>query len=48
VEGRFTHLFIGNNRAARVSWHDKETGLISDVPSESRLFTDRFGDIEWR
>ena len=38
----------GNNRAARVYWHDKETGLVSDVPSESRLNTRNFGEIEWR
>jgi len=27
----------GTNRAARLYWHDKATGLVSDVPSESRL-----------
>ena len=27
----------GKNRASRLYWHDKTTGLVSDVPSESRL-----------
>ena len=38
----------GINRAARVYWHDKATGLVSDVPSESRLNVKNFGEIEWR
>jgi len=38
----------GNNRVARIYWHDKETGLVSDVPSEARLRTEGFGDMEWR
>ncbi len=33
----------GTNRAARLYWHDKETGLVSDVPSESRLSPKRWG-----
>jgi hypothetical protein len=38
----------GINRSARVYWHDKATGLVSDVPSESRIETRNFGEIEWR
>ena len=38
----------GINRAARVYWHDKATGLVSDVPSESRIDVKNFGEIEWR
>ncbi len=35
----------GTNRAARLYWHDKQTDLVSDVPSESRLEVGRFGRI---
>ncbi len=35
----------GNNRAARLYWHDKQTGLVSDVPSEARLQPNRWGPI---
>ena len=38
----------GINRSARVYWHDKATGLVSDVPSESRIDVRNFGEIEWR
>ena len=38
----------GNNRIARVYWHDKQTGLVSDIPSESRLNLRNFGEMEWR
>jgi hypothetical protein len=36
----------GTNRAARLYWHDKHTGLVSDVPSEARLETKRWGPID--
>ncbi len=36
----------GNNRAARVYWHNKQTGLVSDVPSESRLQPKLWGPVE--
>jgi len=35
----------GANRAARLYWHNKNTGLVSDVPSESRLETKHWGTI---
>ncbi|MGI6495616.1 MAG: FlgD immunoglobulin-like domain containing protein [Kiritimatiellia bacterium] len=35
----------GDNRLSRLYWHDKATGLVSDVPSESRLSPARWGDI---
>ncbi len=35
----------GTNRAARLYWHDKQTGLVSDVPSEARLVPGRWGTI---
>jgi hypothetical protein len=35
----------GTNRAARLYWMDKSTDLVSDVPSESRIDTTRFGPI---
>jgi len=35
----------GANRAARLYWHNKNTGLVSDVPSESRLDTKHWGTI---
>lgn len=35
----------GKNRASRLYWHDKQTGLVSDVPSEARLFPNRWGTI---
>jgi hypothetical protein len=35
----------GTNRASRLYWHDKQTGLVSDVPSESRLYPERWGTI---
>ncbi|MDR1010450.1 MAG: hypothetical protein LBM04_04895 [Opitutaceae bacterium] len=36
----------GANRAARLYWHDKATGMVSDVPTESDVNPARFGDIE--
>lgn len=36
----------GQNRAARLYWHDKNTGLVSDVPSESSLTPNAWGTIE--
>ena len=35
----------GTNRAARLYWSDKKTDLVSDVPTESRIDTTRFGKI---
>ena len=35
----------GANRAARLYWHNKSTGLVSDVPSESRLDVKRWGPV---
>ena len=35
----------GTNRAARLYWHDKETGMVSDVPTEARLHVDRWGEV---
>ncbi len=35
----------GTNRASRLYWHDKATGLVSDVPSESRLNPAHWGKI---
>jgi hypothetical protein len=36
----------GKNRASRLYWHDKQTGLVSDVPSEARLDPANWGSIE--
>ncbi|MFA6293504.1 MAG: FlgD immunoglobulin-like domain containing protein [Victivallales bacterium] len=36
----------GTNRAMRLYWHNKKTGLVSDVPSEARLDSKLFGTIE--
>ena len=38
----------GTNRASRLYWHDKSTGLVSDVPSEARLNPARWGSIKLR
>lgn len=35
----------GTNRASRLYWHDKSTGLVSDVPSEARLNPRSWGII---
>jgi hypothetical protein len=35
----------GKNRAARLYWHNKNTGLVSDVPSEARLTPAEWGEI---
>ena len=35
----------GTNRAARLYWHHKNTGMVSDVPTEARLVPDAWGDI---
>jgi len=36
----------GKNRASRLYWHDKQTGLVSDVPSEARLDPATWGTIQ--
>ncbi|HBC87586.1 MAG TPA: hypothetical protein DCZ94_11570 [Lentisphaeria bacterium] len=36
----------GTNRAMRLYWHNKKTGLVSDVPSEARLDSKLWGMIE--
>ncbi|HEX3133474.1 MAG TPA: FlgD immunoglobulin-like domain containing protein [Planctomycetota bacterium] len=36
----------GDNRASRLYWHDKATGLVSDVPSEARIDPKRWGPID--
>jgi hypothetical protein len=36
----------GKNRASRLYWHDKATGLVSDVSSEARLNPAAWGAIE--
>ncbi|KAH0534010.1 hypothetical protein FGG08_007387 [Glutinoglossum americanum] len=36
----------GTNRASRLYWHDKGTGLVSDVPSEARLEPKNWGPIQ--
>jgi hypothetical protein len=36
----------GTNRASRLYWHDKQTGLVNDVPSEARLLPKRWGSID--
>jgi len=36
----------GTNRASRLYWHNKKTGLVSDVPSEARLDSKLWGTIE--
>lgn len=38
----------GTNRASRLYWHDKATGLVSDVPSEARLDPKPWGRIQWK
>jgi hypothetical protein len=35
----------GTRRAARLYWHNKNTGLVSDVPSEARLEPRHWGPI---
>ena len=35
----------GKNRASRLYWHDKKTGLVSDVPSEAQLNPASWGRI---
>ena len=35
----------GTNRVARLYWNDKQTDLVSDVPSEARIDAARFGPI---
>ncbi len=35
----------GTNRASRLYWHAKSTGLVSDVPSEAKLNPDAWGPI---
>ena len=36
----------GANRASRLYWHNKKTGLVSDVPSEARLDPQYWGPID--
>lgn len=36
----------GDNRASRLYWHNKKTGLVSDVPSEARLTPKEWGPIQ--
>jgi hypothetical protein len=36
----------GTNRVARLYWHDKSTGLVSDVPTESGLNVSKWGPIK--
>lgn len=36
----------GTNRASRVYWHNKQTGLVNDVPSEARLTPKLWGPID--
>ncbi|MEZ0298541.1 MAG: hypothetical protein ACAI35_18995, partial [Candidatus Methylacidiphilales bacterium] len=38
---------IGTNRASRLYWFDKNTGLVSDVPSESALNPKNWGVIKF-
>lgn len=38
----------GTNRAARLYWHDKSTGLVSDVPSEAKLSPAHWGVIRFQ
>ena len=35
----------GTNRVARLYWNDKQTGMVSDVPTEARIDPVRFGPI---
>jgi hypothetical protein len=35
----------GTNRAARLYWHHKATGMVNDVPTEARLSPDKWGPI---
>jgi hypothetical protein len=37
----------GKNRASRLYWHDKNTGLVSDVPTESSVNPTTWGTIEF-
>ena len=36
----------GTNRVSRLYWHNKNTGLVADVPSEARLEPKRWGPID--
>lgn len=35
----------GTNRVARLYWHDKATGMVNDVPTESAVEPAKFGEI---
>jgi hypothetical protein len=35
----------GTNRASRLYWHDKGTGMVSDVPTEAKLNTANWGPV---
>ena len=37
----------GTSRASRLYWHDKGTGLVSDVPSEAKVDPKNWGTIEF-
>ncbi|MGE9295622.1 MAG: hypothetical protein ACQKBV_04980, partial [Puniceicoccales bacterium] len=36
----------GTNRTSRLYWHDKQTGMVSDVPTESHLEPANWGTIK--
>lgn len=36
----------GTDRTLRLYWHDKQTGMVNDVPTEARLTTRRWGPID--
>lgn len=36
----------GTNRLARLYWNDKQTGMVSDVPTEAKIDAARFGPIK--
>ncbi len=36
----------GTNRASRIYWHDKTTGLVSDIPTEAAVRPAKWGTIQ--
>jgi hypothetical protein len=38
----------GTNRVARLYWHDKATGMVNDIPTESAIEPAKFGEISVR
>jgi hypothetical protein len=38
----------GTNRVARLYWHDKDTGMVADVPTEAELTPAKWGDIAFK